>query len=335
MDEGQPNRGGDYLGRGHPRGGGQAGGAQPYCYTFPCRPEGESSDAVITSVKKMYCDLKQHYWWWKMKKVIVGHVSRCLNCHQVKYERQNPGGLTQRLVIQEWNWERITMDFVIGLPQTLKRFDAILGHCRYVGHVRAFYSDDDFFYFREVGPDLFERLFVCTIALYEVYMVGGDILLLVSLSPVRLGYWTLFGQRKEGRRGMRTRRFMMWLYGGRDDTFESFFYEGRDENWEESQVGSRFISPFEVLERVKEVAYKFALTPSLFGVHPVFHVSMLRKYNEDNSNVVDFNTMQINENLTYIEEVIAIIDRQVRMLRSMKVSSVKVLWKGQPSKEAI
>lgn len=50
MDEGQPNRGGDYLGRGHPRGGGQAGGAQPYCYTFPCRPEGESSDAVITSI---------------------------------------------------------------------------------------------------------------------------------------------------------------------------------------------------------------------------------------------------------------------------------------------
>ncbi|XP_016450571.1 uncharacterized protein LOC107775359 [Nicotiana tabacum] len=127
----------------------------------------------------------------------------------------------------------------------------------------------------------------------------------------------------------------MWLYGGRDDTFESFFYEGRDENWEEIQVGSRFIGPFEVLERVKEVAYKFALTPSLFGVHPVFHVSMLRKYNEDKSNVVDFNTMQINENLTYIEEVIAIIDRQVRMLRSMKVSSVKVLWKGQPSKEAI
>ncbi|XP_070040952.1 uncharacterized protein [Nicotiana tomentosiformis] len=34
----------------------------------------------------------------------------------VKYEHQRPGRLLQRLKILEWKWERITMDFVVGLP---------------------------------------------------------------------------------------------------------------------------------------------------------------------------------------------------------------------------
>ena len=39
---------------------------------------------------------------------------------------------------------------------------------------------------------------------------------------------------------------------------------------------SRSIGPFEVLERVRTVAYQLALLPSLSGVHEMFHVSMLR-----------------------------------------------------------
>ena len=51
---------------------------------------------------KMYRDLKQHYWWCRMKRDIVDFVSRCLNCQQVKYEHQKPGGVTQRMPIPEW-----------------------------------------------------------------------------------------------------------------------------------------------------------------------------------------------------------------------------------------
>ncbi|XP_070040613.1 uncharacterized protein [Nicotiana tomentosiformis] len=45
------------------------------------------------SSAKMYQDLRQHYWWRRMKKVIVSYVARCLNCQQVKYEQQKPGSL--------------------------------------------------------------------------------------------------------------------------------------------------------------------------------------------------------------------------------------------------
>ena len=60
-----------------------------------------------------------------MKKDIVEYVARCLNCQQVKYEHQRPGGLLQQMTIPKWKWERITMDFVVGLPRTLRKFDAV------------------------------------------------------------------------------------------------------------------------------------------------------------------------------------------------------------------
>ena len=53
------------------------------------------------------------------------------------------------------------------------------------------------------------------------------------------------------------------------------------------KLSSRFIGPFEILERVGTVAYRLALSPSMSGVHEVFHVSMLRRYTPDPGHVVD------------------------------------------------
>ncbi|XP_070018343.1 uncharacterized protein [Nicotiana sylvestris] len=65
---------------------------------------------------KMYHDLKQFYWWGGMKKDIANFVSIYLTCQQVKAEHQRPAGVLQQIEILEWKWERITMDFVTGLP---------------------------------------------------------------------------------------------------------------------------------------------------------------------------------------------------------------------------
>ncbi|XP_070030267.1 uncharacterized protein [Nicotiana sylvestris] len=95
-----------------------------------------------------------------------------------------------------------------------------------------------------------------------------------------------------------------------------------------------FIGPIEILKRIGEVAYELALPPSLSGVHLVFHVSMLRKYVGDLSHVLDFSTLQLDSDKTYSVESMAILDRQVRKLRSKNISSLKVQWRGQVVGEA-
>ncbi|XP_075084836.1 uncharacterized protein LOC142168075 [Nicotiana tabacum] len=92
-----------------------------------------------------------------------------------------------------------------------------------------------------------------------------------------------------------------------------------------SKLSSRFIYPFEVLERAGDVVYKLPLPPSLLGVHPVFHMSMIQSYRADRSHVVDYNTVQLDESLGYDEEPISIVDMQVRKLRSKKISSLQIV----------
>ena len=48
----------------------------------------------------------------------------------------------------------------------------------------------------------------------------------------------------------------------------------------------RYIGPFEIMERIDMVAYQLALPPDMSQVHPVFHVSILRKYISNPSHVL-------------------------------------------------
>ena len=84
-----------------------------------------SAYAMHPGSTKMYCTLKEYYWWSGMKREVVEYVSKCFICQQVKAERQKPYGLLQPLLIPEWKWEFITMDFVFKLPPTVQRHDGI------------------------------------------------------------------------------------------------------------------------------------------------------------------------------------------------------------------
>ncbi|KAA3465914.1 reverse transcriptase [Gossypium australe] len=48
-----------------------------------------------------------------MKRDISEFVPRCLVCQQVKDEHQVPSGLLQLVMIPEWKWDRVMMDFVV------------------------------------------------------------------------------------------------------------------------------------------------------------------------------------------------------------------------------
>jgi hypothetical protein len=69
---------------------------------------------------KMYQDLKQHYWWTKMKIEIARYVARCDTCRRVKAIHMKTAGPLQSLPIPTWKWEDISMDFIVGLPRPPK-----------------------------------------------------------------------------------------------------------------------------------------------------------------------------------------------------------------------
>jgi hypothetical protein len=74
---------------------------------------------------KMYHDLRQQFWWMRMKREAARYVSECDTCRKVKADYMKLGGLLQPLSILEWKWDDISMDFIVGLPMTARKFDSI------------------------------------------------------------------------------------------------------------------------------------------------------------------------------------------------------------------
>ena len=52
------------------------------------------------------------------------------------------------------------------------------------------------------------------------------------------------------------------------------------------KLSLRYVGPYEILQRVGEVACELALPAELASVHPVFHVSMLKKCLGDASSIL-------------------------------------------------
>ena len=100
------------------------------------------------------------------------------------------------------------------------------------------------------------------------------------------------------------------------------------------KLSPRFIGPFEVLERMGTVAYRLTLSPSMSGVHEVFHVSMLRKYTPDPTHVVDWGQVKVDTDGTFEEGPVCIVDSRDQVLLRKTVRLVRVLcstveWRSQ------
>jgi len=67
----------------------------------------------------------------------------------------------------------------------------------------------------------------------------------------------------------------------------------------------------------------------LASVCPIFHVSLLKKCVRDPTSIVPLEGLGIDENLSYEEVPVEILDRQVKRLRNKEVASVKVLWRNR------
>lgn len=72
------------------------------------------------------------------------------------------------------------------------------------------------------------------------------------------------------------------------------------------------------------MAYQLALPPTLSNVHNVFHVSMLKKYIPDPNHMVEHEPLHLQEDLTYDEYPVRIMDRKDQVLRRRTIPYVKI-----------
>ena len=60
------------------------------------------------------------------------------------------------------------------------------------------------------------------------------------------------------------------------------------------KLSPRYIRPFEIIERISEVAYRLAFLPALSRLHDAFHVSMLKKYLHDPSTILSYESLDVD-----------------------------------------
>jgi hypothetical protein len=84
-----------------------------------------SKSSIHPGSTKMYQDLRQNFWWTRMKREIAKYVSECDTCQRVKASHLRASGTLQPLPFPSWKWEDISMDFIVGLPNTSQKHDSI------------------------------------------------------------------------------------------------------------------------------------------------------------------------------------------------------------------
>ena len=92
------------------------------------------------------------------------------------------------------------------------------------------------------------------------------------------------------------------------------------------KLSPNFIGPYQILRRIGPLAYQIALPPALSNLHDVFHVSQLKKYTPDPQHVIEPDSIQVREDLTYEALPVRIEDRKVKQLRRKDITLVKVVW---------
>ncbi|WVZ51283.1 hypothetical protein U9M48_002439, partial [Paspalum notatum var. saurae] len=285
-----------------------------------------SQFAIHHGSNKMYQDLKQRFWWIHIKREIARYVSECDVCQRVNVKHLKPMGTLQPLPIPSWKWESISMDFITGLPNTRDGYDSI-----WVIVDRVTKSA----YFLLNFPTIIVTNQVLNSS--ELVRVGRKKVLwsgscLGSRREVRLIQERLCAaQVRQKHYADRRRRELSFDQG---DYLKVTPFKGTKRFQEKGKLAHRFVGPLKILARVGAVAYRLDMPSSLSSIHPVFHVSQLRKCIRVPTEVTNLEEIDLHPNLAYQEHPIRILDQAERKTRNKTTKFVKVQWSRHSEREA-
>ncbi|GJV26094.1 hypothetical protein Tco_1378789 [Tanacetum coccineum] len=99
------------------------------------------------------------------------------------------------------------------------------------------------------------------------------------------------------------------------------------------KLASRFVGPFEIIEKVGPVAYRLDLPEELDGVHDTFHVSNIKKCLADPTLQVLLDEIRVDDKLNFVEELVEILEREFKKLKRSRIAIVKVWWNSKRGPE--
>jgi hypothetical protein len=103
----------------------------------------------------------------------------------------------------------------------------------------------------------------------------------------------------------------------------------------QGKLAPRYIGPYQVLKKVGAVAYRLQLPEEMSDVHPVFHVSQLRRcLRVPEEEHVPIEAIDLQPDLRYQEIPVKILDTVTRRTRNSEVRICRVQWSRHGVEEA-
>ncbi|GJX11939.1 putative reverse transcriptase domain-containing protein [Tanacetum coccineum] len=288
----------------------------------------------------------------------------------VKAEHQRLSGLLQQPEIPEWKWERIAMDFVMKLPRTSSRHDAIwvimdwLTKSAYFLPIREDYKMDRLasLYLNEIIARYGVAISIIsdhdsrfTSRFWQSMEDALEIRLDMSMAyhPQTDGQRVLRGpelvqettekisQIKDRLKAARDRqksyadkmRKPLEFSVGEYVLLKVSPWKGMVRFEKKEKLAPRFVRPFEITKRIGLVAYRLRLPEELNGVHHTFYVSNLKKCFADPTLQIPLDEIHVDAKLNFVEEPVEILERDFKKLKRSKISIVKVRWNSKRGPE--
>ncbi|GJV46054.1 putative reverse transcriptase domain-containing protein [Tanacetum coccineum] len=269
----------------------------------------KSKYSVHLGADKMYYDLRDRYWWPRMKKDIA-------------------------------EYEGIAMDFVTKFPRTSSRHDTIWVI------VDRLTKSSHFLPMREdYKMDRLARLYLNEIVARHgvpISIISNRDSRLTSRACVLDfgGSWDVhlplleFSYNNSYHSSVRCAPFEA-LYGRkyRSPIMWAEVGEGVVRFGRKGKLAPRFVGPFEIVEKVGLVAYRLDLPEKLDGVHDTFHVSNLKKCLADLTLQVPLDEIQVDAKLNFMEEPVENLEREFKKLKRSRIAIVKVRWNSKRGPE--
>ncbi|GJZ64514.1 putative reverse transcriptase domain-containing protein [Tanacetum coccineum] len=107
----------------------------------------------------------------------------------------------------------------------------------------------------------------------------------------------------------------------------------RDRQRSYANLNPRYIGPFKILERIGPMAYKLELPEELSNVYSTFYGSNLKKCLSDEFLVILIKEIRLDDKINFVEELVEIMDREVKQLKQSRIPIVKVRWNSKRGPE--